>query len=47
MYKKIKSMSVDEYLSLYNKFVDDISNRNISTINLTSSGTYTKTGISW
>ena len=47
LYKKIKTMPVDDYLSLYNKFVDDISNRNVSTINLTSSGIYTTTGRPW
>ena len=38
LYKKIKELSVDDYLSMYSKFVDDISRRNISTTTITSSG---------
>lgn len=40
LYKKIKTMPVDEYLSLYNKFVDDISNRNIRVATITTSNPY-------
>lgn len=40
LYKKIKTMPVDDYLSLYNKFVDDISNRNISVATITTSKPY-------
>ena len=40
LYKKIKAMSVDDYLSLYNKFVDDISNRNIRVATITTSNPY-------
>lgn len=40
LYKKIKAMPVDEYLDLYNKFVDDISNRNISVATITTSKPY-------
>ena len=40
LYKKIKAMPVDEYLSLYNKFVDDISNRNIRVATITTSNPY-------
>ena len=40
LYKKIKAMPVDEYLSLYNKFVDDISNRNIRVTTITTSNPY-------
>ena len=47
LYKKIKAMSVDDYLSLYNKFVDDISNCNVRTTTITSSGIYTTTGKPW
>lgn len=42
LYNKIKTMSVDEYLDLYNKFVNDItkSNVSISTTTISSTGTY-------
>ena len=40
LYKKIKDMPVDDYLSLYNKFVDDISNRNIRVATITTSNPY-------
>ena len=40
LYKKIKAMPVDEYLSLYNKFVDDISNRNIRVAAIATSNPY-------
>ena len=40
LYKKIKDMPVDEYLDLYNKFVDDISNRNIRVATITTSNPY-------
>ena len=40
LYKKIKAMPVDEYLDLYNKFVDDISNRNIRVATITTSNPY-------
>lgn len=40
LYKKIKAMPVDDYLSLYNKFVDDISNRNIRVATITTSNPY-------
>lgn len=47
LYKKIKAMPVDDYLSLYNKFVDDISQRNIQTTHITSGGIYTTTQRPW
>ena len=47
LYKKIKAMPVDDYLDLYNKFVDDISKRNVCTATITSSGIYTTTGRPW
>ena len=40
LYKKIKAMPVDDYLNLYNKFVDDISNRNIRVATITTSNPY-------
>lgn len=40
LYKKIKAMPVDKYLDLYNKFVDDISNRNIRVATITTSNPY-------
>ena len=40
LYKRIKTMPVDDYLSLYNKFVDDISNRNIRVATITTSNSY-------
>jgi lysyl-tRNA synthetase class I len=40
LYKKIKTMPVDLYLDLYNKFVDDISNRNIRVATITTSNPY-------
>lgn len=40
LYKKIKAMPVDDYLNLYNKFVDDISNRNIRVATIATSNPY-------
>ena len=47
LYKKIKTMPVDVYLDLYNKFVDDISKSNICIATTTSSGIYTAAGRPW
>lgn len=41
LYKKVKEMPVDDYLDLYNKFVDDITQRNVPTMTITPSSTYT------
>lgn len=35
LYKRIKEIPVDSYLDLYNRFVDDISRRNVSTCTIT------------
>ena len=43
LYKRIKAMPVDEYLNLYNKFVDDISNRNIRVSTIATSSPYITT----
>lgn len=32
LYEKIKEMPVDKYLDLYNRFVDDITQRNLTSI---------------
>jgi DNA repair exonuclease SbcCD ATPase subunit len=44
LYKKIKTMPVDDYLNLYNKFVDDVSNRNLRVTTITTSNPYTTSG---
>lgn len=38
LYKKIKTMSVDDYLDLYNRFVDNISKRSVCTTATISTG---------
>lgn len=47
LYKKIKTMPVDEYLNLYNRFVDDISKRNVCTATISTGGTYITTKNPW
>ena len=44
LYKKIKTMPVDDYLNLYNKFIDDISNRNIRVTTIATSNPYITSG---